>query len=85
MKLLCLLLFYLIISGIITLLMGWRVFHRENIEPQLNNISKEITGHLKNGSVFTRDDSLVLLYLICVFFGFIILSLSVRKLLKRKK
>lgn len=89
MKILCLLLLYLIISGVVSVLMGWQVLHKEDakedFEKQLKSISEEITNGFNNKWIFTRDDSLVLYYLVVVFFGFFILPCSIiRRLLRGK-
>lgn len=92
MKILAIFLLYCIICGIVFVVKGWGAFHnasnedKEKFDKELKEIAESLTCHCEGKWIFTREDALILLYLLGSFFGFIVLPISfLRKVLGLKK
>lgn len=92
MLILSIFLTYCIVSSVVCVFMSWTTFHnvngkdKEKFERELEGIADALTNQCNKKWVFTKDDALVLFYLLGSFFGFIILPISVaRKVIGLKK
>lgn len=92
MKILAIFLLYCIICSCIATVKEWHAFHKadnedkEKFDKELKEIAESLTCHCEGKWIFTREDVLIILYVLGSFFGFIILPVALlRKVFNLKK
>lgn len=82
LKIACIFMLYCFICSLITTFVVWKKFHKEDNKEALEEDLKNFSESIKKDNVsFTKNDALILFYLVSVFFGFVIIPITlVRKM-----
>ena len=86
LKCICIFMIYYFVCSLVTVFAMWKKFHKKENKQLLEDDLKKLSDSVaKKEDSFTEEDSLVVFYLIGVFFGFVIVPIAlIRKVLGLK-
>lgn len=86
LKCICIFMSYYFVCSLVTVFAMWKKFHKKENKQLLEDDLKKLSDSVaEKEDSFTKEDSLVVFYLIGVFFGFVIVPIAlIRKVLGLK-
>ena len=79
LKFICIFTLYYYICSICCTIKLWSEFHKDEnkqvVDDILKQIAEDITKSSRSKKVLTKEDALVVNYLVCIFFSFIIVPM----------